>query len=61
MHEIFPNPRALYPKGEVAVQTLQIRRPIPERVPIGRFEKRGDGVEEVVDEVVSRSEHLHLI
>ena len=61
MHETFPDLRALYPKGEVAVQTLQIRRPIPERVPIGRFEKRGDGVEEVVDEVVSRSEYLHLI
>jgi hypothetical protein len=61
LYEILPDPRALYPKGEGAVQTLQIHRPIPERVPIGRFEHSADGVAEVIDEVVSRSEYLHLI
>src|ERR671914_473529 len=61
LYEIFPDPRALHPKGEAAVQTLQIHRPIPERVPIGHFEHRGGGVAEVVDEVVIRRAYLDLI
>jgi hypothetical protein len=57
LYEILPDPRALQPRSEVGVQTLQIHRPIPESVPIGHFEDRG----EVVDEVVSRAKYLDLI
>lgn len=57
LYEILPDPRALRPRDEAAVQTLQIHRPIPERVPIGHFDDRG----EVVDEIVSRAKYLDLI
>src|SRR5688572_5473948 len=60
-YEILPDPRPLQPAGESSVQTLQIHRPIPERVPIGHFEDRGGTVAEVVDEIVSRLEYLGMI
>src|SRR5687768_1767359 len=61
LFEVLPDPLALYPKEEIALQTLHIHRVIPERVPVGRFEDRGEGVDEIVDEVISRAEYLDRI
>lgn len=58
LFEILPDPRALASTNEGALQTLQIHRVIPERVPVGRIEQRDAGVREVVDEVIERAEYV---
>lgn len=61
LFEVLPDPRALFPKEEITLQTLQIHRVIPEWVPVGRFEDRGNGVAEIVDDVIGRAEYLDRI
>lgn len=61
LYEILPDPRALLSREQMALQTLQIHRPIPDQVRVGHFENRGATVDEIVDEVVSRAEYLDLI
>ena len=61
LYEVLPDPRRLHPKEDGALQTLHIHRVLPERVPVGRFEDRGTGADEIVDEIVGRTEYLDRI